>query len=90
MNKKKINRKKTTVVDSELVIQFVGKTQVLDKETGKSKTVLAEAPTQRIQCRRVIDLPSSDEQKKGFTHPDAEFLLAVYPKDFKKVVKKGK
>ncbi len=69
---------------SDLEIQFVGKRRV------KEKTVLAEAPTERRNGQQVFSLPSHDEQIKGFTHPDAERLLSLYPKDFKKKTRKGK
>src|SRR6185369_4025319 len=71
------------------VIQFVGKREQLNKETGKAETVYREAPTRRRNGSRVIDLLSSTEQRKGFTHPDAEFLLTVYSRDYKLKVKKG-
>jgi hypothetical protein len=73
----------------EIVIQFVGKRKVLNKETGIEETVYREAPTLRRNGARVIELPSSTEQRKGFTHPDAEFLLTAYPKVFKRKRSKG-
>lgn len=75
--------------DSPLVIQFVGKHKVLNKETGLEETVTRKAPTRRRNGARLIELPGSTEQKSGFTHPDAEFLLTAYPKDFKRKKSKG-
>ena len=75
---------------SSLVIKYVGLRQRIDPKTGKSRLVLANAPTVRINGNRTIDLPSDAVQKRGFTHKDAEFLLKAYPKEFKRKVSKGK
>lgn len=88
--KKKIPKTKVQKPKPELVIQFVGKRRTIDKKTGKIKLVLGEAPAQRRNGQRVFDLPSHDDQVKGFTHEAASELLALYPGEFKKKVTKGK
>lgn len=70
-------------------IQFIGRWRQFNKETGEFELVYREAPTRRRNGARVIELPSSTEQKKGFTHPDAEFLLTAYPRDYKRKKLKG-
>lgn len=75
--------------DGAIVIRFVGKKPQLNKETGKVEIVYREAPTKRRNGGRIIELPSSTEQRKGFTHPDAEFLLTAYPSEFKRKKSKG-
>lgn len=74
---------------SELIIRFIGKDRRDDPATGKTRFVAAKAPTQRSNGGRVIELPSSWQQKRGFAHPDAEFLLKTYPREFKRKVSKG-
>jgi len=84
-------RKKKAAESAEtLIIQFVGKRREIDKKTGKEKLVIREAPTRRVNGQSVFDLPADADQKKGFSHPDAELLLAFYPKDFKKKFPKGR
>ena len=85
-------RKKKVVksADQTLTIQFVGRRREIDKRTGKEKLIVREAPTKRVNGQRVFDLPSDEDQKKGFSHPDAELLLRLYPKDFKIKSPKGK
>lgn len=85
-----LRKKKAVDAVQTLVIQFVGKRRELDKRTGKQKLVIREAPTQLINGQRIFDLPSDEIQKKGFSHPDAERLLQLYPKDFKVKNPKGK
>lgn len=84
--KKKVKK----VADPNFIIQFVGKRRVIDKKTGKIKLVPAEAARLRINGQKTFKLPAAAEQVKGFSHPDAAELLSLYPKDFKKKVKKGK
>jgi hypothetical protein len=83
-------KKVTVVADQTLVILFVGRRREIDKTTGETKLVIREAPTRRVNGAHVFDLPSDTDQKKGFTHPDAEKLLRLYPKDFKIKTPKGK
>ena len=86
MVKKRVKSRESRV--ESLVIQFVGKKIVFDKATGKKKSIYRDAPVLRINGARRIELPSDEEQKAGFSHPDALFLLSAYPKDFKR--KKGR
>lgn len=79
-----------TKQEKPLKIQFVGKRREIDKRTGKEKLVLREAPERRVNGQKVFDLPPDAEQKKGFTHPDAERLVQLYPNDFKKKLSKGR
>lgn len=74
----------------EIVIRFVGKRKIYDGRTGRERLVAADPPTVRTNGNRIIELPSGDEQKKGFTHPDAEFLLKNYRAEFKRKTRKGK
>lgn len=74
---------------SKTVIRFVGKDRRDDPLTGKTRFVAAKAPTQRSNGDRIIELPSSWQQKRGFTHTDADFLLKTYPREFKRKVIKG-
>lgn len=90
MAKGKRQKAKVENPKPELVICFVGKRREIDKRTGKEKLVLREAPARRVNGQRIFDLPSDSDQKKGFTHPDAELLLRLYPQDFKKKTPKGK
>lgn len=71
-------------------IVFVGKSQKTDKKTGKLKMVAAEAPTKITNGKQTILLPSSTEQRTGFTHEAAEFLLSTYPRLYKRKLTKGK
>lgn len=87
--KNKVQSSKSQVPGSELVICFVGRRREIDKKTGKEKLVIREAPERRVNGQKVFDLPPSDEQKKGFTHPDAALLLRLYKNDFKKKRSKG-
>jgi hypothetical protein len=75
--------------DGENIIQFIGKKEQLNKETGEIETVYREASTARRNGGRLIELPPATEQRKGFTHPDAEFLLTAYPREFKRKKSKG-
>lgn len=88
--KSKKQKVKNVKSDSDLIIQFVGKRRSFDKKTGKRILVPAEAPTMRKNGQRVFLLPPDEEQRAGFTHPDAAALLTLYPKEFKKKVTKGK
>lgn len=90
MPRKKVQSSKSSVQSSELVIQFVGRRHETDKITGETKLVIREAPTRRKNGSRIFDLPSDTVQKKGFTHPDAEKLIQLYPKDFKIKTLKGR
>lgn len=83
-------KKVSAAADQTLTIQFVGKRREIDKKTGKEKLVLREAPTVRVNGQKVFELPSDDDQKKGFTHRDAKLLVQLYPKDFKIKSPKGK
>lgn len=69
---------------NELIIQFVGKKTVKDEKTGKEKRVLSSAPAKIINGNLIIELPSSKEQKTGFTHKNANFLIANYSNLYKK------
>lgn len=84
------------------LIKFVGKVRRLAKEDvldERGVKVRAgdyfmdapeddEVPTVLINGRKWIELPSGAEQKAGFQHPDAVFLLNNYGHLFKKVVVK--
>lgn len=74
----------------EIVIQFVGKDKIFDAKSGREKSVPAIAPTSRTNGNLSIALPSDERQKKGFTHPHADFLLKHYGSEFKVKISKGK
>ncbi len=69
---------------------FVGKREVVNKETGKLEKVSAEeAPRKINDGDTAIKLPESDEQKKGFYTKHANVLVSLFPEDYKLVVPKG-
>ena len=84
------------------LIKYVGKVRRMAKEDilegGEVKVKAGdyfmdvpeddEIPTVLINGRKRIELPSGAEQKAGFNHPDAVFLLNNYRDTFKKVVTK--
>ena len=74
--------------ENGLVIRFVGKTKRINPLTGRLKQFLRTAPARIINGSKTIDLPADEQQKKGFTHADALFLLKHYPQQYKRKVKK--
>ena len=54
------------------------------KKVAKAAPRVINAGTKRIE------LPENAVQKSGFEHADAEFLLSVFPRDYKKIKVKGR
>jgi hypothetical protein len=68
-------------------VQWVGKRQKLDKETGKYETVPLPAPRVFRQKGMKIDLPEGIEN--GAYVEEAETLKAAFPDYFKTPIEKG-
>lgn len=77
----------------DINVQFVGKMFTRDKKTGEPVKEIIRTPehipTFRVNGGKKIELPSGEEQLKGFYHPDAVFLKRAYPDQFKTPKKKG-
>lgn len=73
-------------------IIYVGKRTRIDRITLEEKTTAvpdAEVPTWRRNGNKEFNLPEGSVQKKGFYHPDANFLISAYRDEFKRPVRKG-
>jgi len=70
-------------------IQFVGRREQMNKVTGKTELVPAEASRKISDGETIIKLPPDEEQKAGFYSKHAARLFALYPDDYKKPVAKG-
>lgn len=77
--------------ENEPNIQFVGKVDVIDKETGKVTKELVPAedvPRWRRDGMTQFRLPEGQEQLDGFYHKEAALLIRAF-RDFKPLVSKG-
>ncbi len=70
-------------------IQWVGKREKLNKETGKRELVPVNAPPFINDSETRIKLPAPEVQAKGFFHEDADVIIALFPNDFKKPTDKS-
>ena len=77
-----MSKKNRKSENSGPVICFAGKKLIFDKN-GKRRRVRRTAPSLIINGNLKIELPSSADQKRGFTHKHADLLLSVYPQDYK-------
>lgn len=70
-------------------IQFVGRRQVTNKETGKLEWLPIEAPERITDGETRIKLPATSEQRSGFYHERAAQIIALFPDDYKIPTDKG-
>jgi len=70
-------------IGSKPNIRFVG------RRVRNGVTESKNAPAQVKANLTFFDLPSDEEQKKGFYHPNAREIIRSYPKDYKQFVEKG-
>lgn len=64
------------------------------KEVVNEKNIIfvvkgREASREIRTHNKLISLPSSDEQKRGFYHEDAKIIIETFPDFYKAFVKKG-
>lgn len=70
-------------------IQFVGKRQKLNKQSGKLETIKRAAPQFVIDAGEKIELPA-DIEKGAYLAPEtAARLIELFPNEFKPVAGKG-